>query len=117
MNEVVIAMNFPHLPRIATLAGCLTICLPAAVAQNSILLLNDSLIEPTASTTSSATPYVFQSTIQELTCPSSGRPRKKQKSNRPVHCRNLCHCHILSPRGAGTRACRVPTHRDARLPN
>jgi hypothetical protein len=50
----------------------LTICLPAAVAQNSILLLNDSLIEPTASTTSGTTPYVFQSTIQQLTCPNTG---------------------------------------------
>jgi hypothetical protein len=65
-------MKFSRLPKIATFAGCLAICLPAAVAQNSILLLPDSLIEPTASTTTPATPYVFQSTIQELTCPSTG---------------------------------------------
>jgi hypothetical protein len=65
-------MKFPLLPKIVVFAGCLAACLPVAVAQNSILLLNDSLIEPTASTTSPATPYVFQSTIQELTCPSSG---------------------------------------------
>jgi len=65
-------MKFPHLPKFATFAGCLAVWLPAAVAQNSILLLPDSLIEPTATSTSPATPYVFQSTIQELTCPSSG---------------------------------------------
>jgi hypothetical protein len=65
-------MKLLCLPKIATLAGCLAICLPAAVAQNSILLLPDSLIEPTATTTTPATPYVFQNTIQELTCPSTG---------------------------------------------
>ncbi len=65
-------MKFSRLPKIAALAGLLTVCMPAAVAQNSILLLGDSLIEPTASSTSDATPYVFQSTIQQLSCPSSG---------------------------------------------
>jgi hypothetical protein len=65
-------MSLPRLTKIAAFAGLLTVCLPAAVAQNSILLLGDSLIEPTASSTSNATPYVFQSTIQQLSCPSSG---------------------------------------------
>jgi hypothetical protein len=65
-------MKRHRLAKIAAFAGFLTVCLPAAVAQNSILLLNDSLIEPTASTTTSATPYVFQSTIQELSCPNTG---------------------------------------------
>jgi hypothetical protein len=65
-------MKFLHLPKIAAFACCMAVCLPAALAQNSILLLNDSLIEPTASTTTLATPDVFQSTIQELSCPSTG---------------------------------------------
>ncbi len=65
-------MKFPGFAKIATFAGCLAVCMPAAFAQNSILLLNDSLIEPAASTTSFETPYIFQSTIQQLTCPANG---------------------------------------------
>ena len=67
-------MKFLRIPKIATISGCLAVCLPAAVAQTStsILLLNDSLIEPTANTTTFTNPYVYQSTIQQLTCPSSG---------------------------------------------
>jgi hypothetical protein len=61
-------MNFPRLTKVAVLTGCVAVCLPAAFAQNSILLLSDSLIEPTANTTSPTNPYVFQSTIQELNC-------------------------------------------------
>lgn len=65
-------MKHPRLVKIVSFAGLLTVSLPAAIAQNSILLLNDSLIEPTASSTNFGTPYVFQSTIQQLSCPNTG---------------------------------------------
>jgi hypothetical protein len=52
-------MNFPRFSKIATIAGCLALYLPAAVAQNSILLLGNSLVEPTANTTSPTNPYEF----------------------------------------------------------
>jgi hypothetical protein len=65
-------MNFPRFAKIATFAGCLVVCMPTAFAQNSVLLLSDSPIEPTASTSSFEDPYVFQSTIQQLSCPASG---------------------------------------------
>jgi len=71
-NEVVIVMSFPRLPKIATVAGCLAACLPAAVAQNSITLLSDSPIQPAPSTAGPNSAYTFQSTIQELYCPATG---------------------------------------------
>jgi len=67
-NEVVITMKHPCLSKIALLSALMAGGLSSAVAQNSILLLNDSLIEPTSNTTSPSNPYVFQSTIQELNC-------------------------------------------------
>jgi hypothetical protein len=65
-------MKFSRLPEIATLVGCLAVCLPAAVAQNSILLLSDSPVAPEENSASPTNPYVFQSTIQQLTCPATG---------------------------------------------
>jgi hypothetical protein len=65
-------MKLCRLPKLVTFGGCLAACLPAAVAQNSILLLNNSVVEPAPYTTSITDPYIFQSTIQELSCPTTG---------------------------------------------
>jgi hypothetical protein len=65
-------MSFPRLSKIATVAGCLALCLPAAVAQNSITLLSDSPIQAAPNSASQANPYIFQTTIQELNCPATG---------------------------------------------
>lgn len=65
-------MKFPLSSPLGTVAGVLALCAPAVLAQNSIQLLTDSLIEPAPNSASASNPYTFQSTIQQLNCPATG---------------------------------------------
>lgn len=64
-------MKVRSFPQMLLLTCCTMAMAPAMLAQNSILLFKPSLVEPTVTGTNASNPYIFQTSIQQLSCPST----------------------------------------------